>query len=294
MGKHAYLILAHKDDYTFYTLLKLIDDERNDIFVHMDRKNSRYDRKKTERYVLHSNIIHSSPRVNVSWGADSIVKAEMGLLQTATMSGTYDYYHLLSGEDLPIKPQDYIHDFFCKHAGKEFIQFQSETFHHGDRVRLFHLFQQVLGRGSGHPFLSRFNLYAIQAQKKFSICRNQGICFQKGAQWFSITDTFARYVVGQIPWINRIFHHTLCADEVFIQTILHNSRYRENLFYKYYDDNPIANMRLIDWERGTPYIFGRSDSQEIQESEMLFCRKFDCEHDREIIDYIKQMVTNVR
>ena len=32
--KHAYLILAHKDDLTFHTLLKMLDYENNDVFVH--------------------------------------------------------------------------------------------------------------------------------------------------------------------------------------------------------------------------------------------------------------------
>ena len=36
--KHAYIILAHKDDYTFYSLLKMLDHEKNDIFIHMDAK----------------------------------------------------------------------------------------------------------------------------------------------------------------------------------------------------------------------------------------------------------------
>lgn len=34
---HAYLIEAHKDNYGFLKLLKLLDDERNYIFIHMDK-----------------------------------------------------------------------------------------------------------------------------------------------------------------------------------------------------------------------------------------------------------------
>lgn len=41
--KQAYLIIAHKDDLVFRTLLKLLDDSRNDIFIHMDLKNVNYD-----------------------------------------------------------------------------------------------------------------------------------------------------------------------------------------------------------------------------------------------------------
>ena len=35
MHKHAYLILAHEDTLVLRRLLELIDDERNDIFIHL-------------------------------------------------------------------------------------------------------------------------------------------------------------------------------------------------------------------------------------------------------------------
>jgi len=39
MGKkHAYLILVHQFTLILETLIRLIDDERNDIYVHIDKK----------------------------------------------------------------------------------------------------------------------------------------------------------------------------------------------------------------------------------------------------------------
>lgn len=37
-NKFAYLIMAHKADYTLTKLLSTIDDERNDIYIHVDKK----------------------------------------------------------------------------------------------------------------------------------------------------------------------------------------------------------------------------------------------------------------
>ena len=34
MDKHAYLIIAHQCDDTYRTLLKMLDDPRNDIYIH--------------------------------------------------------------------------------------------------------------------------------------------------------------------------------------------------------------------------------------------------------------------
>ena len=36
--KHAYLIMAHNEPYILERLLKLIDDKRNDIYLHIDKK----------------------------------------------------------------------------------------------------------------------------------------------------------------------------------------------------------------------------------------------------------------
>lgn len=72
-----------------------------------------------------------------------MVKAELLLLETASMKGPYDYYHLLSGVDLPIKSQDYIHHFFEKNKGYEFVPYSCGEANLKDlerKVFKYHLF----------------------------------------------------------------------------------------------------------------------------------------------------------
>lgn len=38
MSKHAFLIMAHNEYDILNKLLLLLDDERNDIFIHYDKK----------------------------------------------------------------------------------------------------------------------------------------------------------------------------------------------------------------------------------------------------------------
>lgn len=38
MGKHAYLIMAHNQWEVLAQLLEVIDDPRNDIYLHIDKK----------------------------------------------------------------------------------------------------------------------------------------------------------------------------------------------------------------------------------------------------------------
>ena len=46
MNKHAYLIMAHNNWRNLETLIKLIDDDRNDIYIHIDRKTVEIDFQK--------------------------------------------------------------------------------------------------------------------------------------------------------------------------------------------------------------------------------------------------------
>ena len=122
MEKHAYLILCHKCDDTLQYLLKSIDDKRNDIYLHVDRKAKKFDFDKIKSSVVESKV-YFTQRINVSWGGFSITEAELILLESALKNQTYEYYHFLSGNDMCIKSQDYIHKFFNENKGKIFLTF---------------------------------------------------------------------------------------------------------------------------------------------------------------------------
>ena len=89
-NKHAFLIIAHKNDDTFRTLLKLLDDSRNDIFIHMDKKTPGYDCGAIERSLVNSRVFHTV-RTDVKWGGYSQINAELLLLKNATENGRYPF-----------------------------------------------------------------------------------------------------------------------------------------------------------------------------------------------------------
>lgn len=285
-AKHAYLILAHKNDLTFKTLIKMLDHPDNDIYIHMDLKNSTYKTQTTQKIAPRSHIYHVT-RTKTTWGSYSLVNAELSLLKAATKNHHYTYYHLLSGGDLPIKTQTKIHNFFNQNYGKEFIKFQSPIFQYQNRIRYYYPFQEKTGKAH-NIFIKLLNKSTLEIQKTLHINRNQNQKFQKGTNWFSITDNLARYIIDHEAWIQKTFKHTFCCDEIFLQTLVDNSDFKNNLYRKKYDNNPLAAMRLIDWHRGTPYTFKISDFDEIKHSKCLFARKFDSKSDQRIIKKIQE------
>jgi hypothetical protein len=285
-NKDAYLILAHKADYTFNTLIELLDNEKNDIYIHMDKRNTEFNEQDIKNKVKKSNVFFVE-RIRCNWGGFSLVQAELNLLKESTKKN-YRYYHLLSGQDLSIKSQKEIYTFFEKNYGKQFIDFQEEEFNFNRRIRYYYFFQDLLGRKVKSTIFKIIRKVSIRMQNLIGINRNNGTIFQKGAQWFSVTNVFAKYVISKEKEIKKLFKNTYCPDELVIQTLFINSEFKENLYSNEYNNQEKTIKRYIDWNRGKPYTWKKDDFEELINSEALFARKFDENTDKEIIAKIKQ------
>ncbi|WP_297712636.1 beta-1,6-N-acetylglucosaminyltransferase [Clostridium sp.] len=287
--KHAYLIIAHNQFELLEKLILLLDDERNDIYIHIDKKVMDFNFENFLNMTKKSNV-YFIDREDVNWGGYTLVNVEMMLLKAA-IQYNYEYYHLISGVDLPIKTQDEIHSFFTKNKGKEFVHFDSLNLSSEEynRVKYYYFVQdKISSKNPMKTFFRRLEILGVKLQKIININRikDLNIKLGKGAQWFSITNNFAKYIIENETLIEDIFKYGNCVDEMFVQTILLNSKFKDNLYYKNFDNNYKSILRYIDWERGKPYIFKRSDYNQLMSSEHLFARKFDLNKDSEIINKI--------
>ena len=292
MKKHAYLIIAHKDDVTFRTLIELLDSKNHDLFIHMDQKLADYDPEAVENSLKESSVFHVE-RTDVTWGGYSQINAELLLMKEALAVGDYSFFHLLSGEDLPLQTNDSIYNFFEEHPGKNFVSFQGLALDEDDstKVRHYHHFQDRFGRLDNY-IEKIIHLTSHKLQELFKVHRHEEIEFQKGANWFSITQSLAAYVVDQESFIQETFKHTRCADEIYLHTLIHNSEFKDTLYHPHYDGSLEAFMRLIDWDRGSPYTFRQSDLEELTTSPYLFARKFDASVDSEIVLGLKEYLVS--
>ena len=286
MGRHAYLIIAHDQFGQLAKLLHMLDDGRNDIYLHIDSKAGDFPEGKLRDAAGRAGVFFTE-RTSVTWGSYSQINSELVLLKAA-LPGRYDYYHLLSGADLPLKPQWEIHQFFDGNQGKEFVDFEGPVFRKEKEVLLkyYYFFQEKVGGRS--RWLDALDQLSIGAQRLLGVnrLRRVQLTLQKGANWFSITHGLASYVVGQEPLIRRMFAHTKCCDEVFLQTLVWNSPFRDRLYDQSFAEPWKGFMRYIDWERGAPYTFRLCDFDELAGSPCMFARKFDSRVDEAVIDKI--------
>lgn len=292
MNRHAYLLLPYNNPDLLKKLIKLLDDPRNDIYVHVDAK-SDFPMEIFENLTIHSKL-YVMARIKVLWADWSETKALLNMLYTALNNEEYSYYHFLSGMDLPLKTQDEIHH-ILDNSGKEFIGIvPNESKYNIDHVRFYYPLLK-LNSFKTNKVLKVLNEALVLLQRIIGInrvkkIRKQGYKFYDGWGWCSITNQFAKYVYNNHDFIEEIFKHSKCPDEMVLQTLAMNSEFKNNLHC--ITDLKEGSMRFIDWERGRPYTWQENDFDELVNSPYLFARKFDPAKDSKIIDMIYNDVMN--
>lgn len=266
--KHAYLILAHHEFGLLQTLIDCLDDARNDIYVHIDKKV----KVLPELHIEKANLVVINQRVDIRWADYSMVEAEFALFKEAQKNGPYAYYHLLSGVDLPLKSQDYIHRFFEENQGKEFVGYTltEMTPDISRRMQRWHIFPKHFSRKRN--VYSAFRSVFLRCQELLGIKRNRQIVFTKGSQWVSITEQLAQYILSQEAWAQKTFSHTFVPDECVMQTLCWNSPFKEKLFSTASDGE--GCMRCIGWQDDELIDWCAADYETLAASQALFARKF--------------------
>lgn len=287
--KHAFLIIAHHEPYILSILLELLRHEDVHCFVHIDKKST--DTSALLKVCNKPNVDVLQDRIDVRWGDFSQIMVEMSLFRKAFEMG-FDYYHLVSGVDLPIKRVPEILSFFEQNKGKEFITLSLSQFNRKDaynKMKYYYFFQRYeKDKGIGAKIVRKIDAIFLSVQKILNIdrCKNDSFIIWKSENWISLTHDAVSYILAKETLIMNRFRNCRCADEIYKSTLLLNSKFKKNLYHLSDVNNRSSNMRFIDWDRGTPYTFQSEDFDELMKSPYLFARKFSTKY-KEIIDRIK-------
>lgn len=291
--RHAYMIIAHDQEELLQLLVKALDNKMNDIFIHID-KDSIINLDGVKDVVNDSNVYFIS-RQKVSWGGFSLVTVEMLLLKEAVSKGPYSYYHLLSGVDLPLKKIEEINQFYDQNQGKQFINVRSpKEFkkYYYQRIAYKMPFKEHWGK--------KINIYKVADKALVEIQKLLGLknknlleenfCF--GSQWWDITDDLARYILDNSKYIEKTYKYSSCADEVFVQSLILNTKYWKDLYVPKFDNQMRGNMRWITIPNGksSPITINEAVLEEANNSGMLWARKFDYKNSQGSIEKLIGMI----
>lgn len=290
MARHAFLIAAYQNFAVLERLMLLLDDERNDIFLHVDRKAQGFEADNFARLCQRSDVI-LMPRMKVYWGDFSQVESTLRMLRAALAHGDYAYFHLLSDSDLPLKSSDEIHHFFARNDGHEFVAFNDFPAAGGrDWTRFWYPLNRLLRspHRAVRTLYSRVRAKLVSVQRRLGIDRNRRSVgeLKYGSQWFSVSNAMASHLVDIEPEVRRRFKCTFIPDEFWVQTAVWNSPFRERVFDP--KDPYRSNARLIDFKRGpgngSPLTWRTEHLDELLSSDRMFARKFDPAVDPDVID----------
>lgn len=117
--KQAILIVAHKNPEQLKRLIGYFRGEC-EIYIHIDRRSS-ISLEERERLRSLPGVKAVVSRYRVRWGGYSILRVEMLLLKLALKMGNAGYFHLISGQDYPIRPLSEFIDFFSRTRETGFI-----------------------------------------------------------------------------------------------------------------------------------------------------------------------------
>lgn len=311
MKKHAYLIIAYDKFEQLVFQLSLLDDPRNDIFIHMDKRTNftEADKEKMQEAVKHSKI-YFTPRIAVYWGHFSLVECELILYKVAAEKGPYAFYHLISGADLPLRSQDVIHDFFTDKLDKIFItrynQEEVEELKLYKLVEHYHLSRRINPRNLfplPRKILRAYQILENKLQTALKVDRLHGkreeMGFDGFSEWKSMGHDVLLAVLANEDFIRKQFRFTFCSDEYFFPMTLKRAGLL-NRVYHYDSVNDVpdefqGNLRYVNWWDGHPYVWTDSVADRAQldkgrELGHFFSRKFDLEKYPSLKDYILEKV----
>lgn len=201
----------------------------------------------------------------------------------------HTWYHLISGQDYPIRSNVYIDRFFADTQYNAFLSFVPKAqYAEIEEMRLnryhlcdvFNLHHNLFGQACSRIFCK---LQDVARSLGIQLRQPLGMKVYKGANWFSFNNEVVLYIINYLnlhPTYEHRFRYTSCCDEVFFHTLLMNSPLAPSVFP---DD-----LRYTRWEgKSSPEWLDERDYVSMMALHKLFCRKIHPEISKKLIEKLK-------
>lgn len=288
MMKHAILIMAHKNVEHLCRLIGYFN-RQCEVFVHVDKKVT-LNREEMEMLNGLAPVKFLSRKYEVNWGGTSVLECEMYLMQKALELSDANYFHLLSGQDYPVRPLCEFLDFFEQNDGKEYLQYSPLPHPHweeGTFRRLQYYYPYDLASDKEKP------REWVREQVKQQVIRgikrpipDEFDHLYGGSQWFSITrkavDALLDYTRNH-PSLYKRMWMTFAPEECYVATVLRNLMEKDCI--------QSTNLRFIRWqyENGNrPSNLGKEHFHHLLEKDYFFARKMESPYCEELLPLIER------
>lgn len=276
--KIAYFILVHRFPKQFKRLFKAIYDSENHYLVHIDLKAEKHVQQDIEKFLNEYTNAYVMKSENVVWGGYSMVQSELhGMQYLLSKNIKWDFFINLSGQDFPLKSQDYIREFLGNNRNKNFIKVANQATERPDTMnRIENYFQESSNGFSGKPY-------------KRAIMKN--VTSYIGGQWMILTRSCCEFICSssEVRKFEDFYRNTLIADESFFQTVMMNTSFNETIV----NDDKRAIIWVPDGDiKLRPKTLLEADLGFLLEGENLFARKFDEQVDTLVLDILEASISS--
>lgn len=273
--KQIILIMAHKNREQIERLVNYFEG-KCDIIIHLDKKGS-FTKEDETMLSLLPGVKKVFRKIAVHWAGHSILRCQLLLLKQGLKLSDGRYFHLISGQDYPLKPLDDFLKFFDS-ENRDFIQGAHLPAPHWDGntyKRIQHFYFTDWLNLSGEEEVNKMWRFA-DLQDKWGIRRripDQVKHIFGGSTWFTLTRDSAMKVIeytDKKPSLLKRFKYTFAPDEMYIHTVVRHVNSPE----KQIDCN---NQRLVIWGRAGdnhPIELSGKQMHEISSTTDFFGRKF--------------------
>jgi len=308
----AYQILCHENYEQVNRLIGSLYSSDDTFLINVDPRLAR-DTEPLEKWKSKSNVqIVVDP--NIGWGGSGILRKTIeGAYKLLESNKRWIYYVVLSGQDLPLKSNDYIKEKLEIGHGEKTNYIRC---HQADIIPLTDL--KIANKGKktfcwgdrGHTrvyakpgtinpqddMYSRIYVEVAETGEDGAVYvgladgmlqKLRGNFFSQypfyiGANWFNLHRSVIEYMRNDQFALDLygILKTTFIPEEAYFQTYLKNSKFSDSVSQDY--------GRLIQRPGSVPRvkIFDMSDLDTIENCEELYGRKFDSTHDCEVIDAV--------
>lgn len=292
--KHAFLLGLYQNPDYAATLVESLRGERSNIYVHINPLYLHDFKDFMAHYtkVDDVQVIHTQP---TKWGGYSLLRQILDLLRLAMQDESNGYFHMLTGQDILIKPLADLYQFFDANGEWNYLSYGKDQIHNPqkgyllglNRSQYYHLFDLLNYRGN--MFHRQLEKYFVKAQQLFQFKRKWPFPnYYQGSGWFSLNRMAVTEIMDWLQVNHKVVEYTFAPDEVIFQSILLNSKTDKHVIND--------NLRFILWDNqgevGSPKILTEQHFDQIKRSHCFFARKIHPVKSKQLIELIQTQIFN--
>ena len=286
----AYICLCHFDPWFIAKAADALRYKNDGFFVHVDKRTDVSEFIEECADLDNVHFVSDEQRVCSCWGGFNAVIAAVRTMQLALSSGDYDRFMFLQGQDYPLVSNKRIHGFFTEHQGEEFCRAKNLTESNSEEKKnitgywIYDIEKKNPFKSAAAHYLHSASYKGIINRKPYFESKSGRWDIYKGWAQLAITRECAEYLVNAFETdhrFNRYMKHRFPADELYFQTLIYNSEFRNRLsdyrVYNFYGKPIDMNLTYFKFQPEVLVYRDSADYQKLKSTNCLFARKLNSE-----------------